>query len=86
MNTANWVPDLFMKRVAEDGMWSLFSPDETPDLHVFYRLKHAIREVEAAGSQGHVPGLTQENWKTVLCDICRDWLKSHPRPEPFAND
>jgi len=33
MNTANWVPDLFMKRVAEDGMWSLFSPDETPDLH-----------------------------------------------------
>ena len=33
MNTANWVPDLFMKRVAEDGDWSLFSPDETPDLH-----------------------------------------------------
>jgi len=33
MNTANWVPDLFMKRVAEDGSWTLFSPDETPDLH-----------------------------------------------------
>ena len=33
MNTANWVPDLFMKRVAEDGDWTLFSPDETPDLH-----------------------------------------------------
>ncbi|MCF7985155.1 MAG: ribonucleoside-diphosphate reductase subunit alpha [Thiohalocapsa sp.] len=33
MNTANWVPDLFMKRVAEDGPWTLFSPDETPDLH-----------------------------------------------------
>ncbi len=33
MNTANWVPDLFMKRVAEDGHWTLFSPDETPDLH-----------------------------------------------------
>lgn len=33
MNTANWVPDLFMKRVAEEGDWSLFSPDETPDLH-----------------------------------------------------
>jgi ribonucleoside-diphosphate reductase alpha chain len=33
MNTANWVPDLFMKRVAEDSDWTLFSPDETPDLH-----------------------------------------------------
>jgi len=33
MNTANWVPDLFMQRVMEDGQWTLFSPDETPDLH-----------------------------------------------------
>ena len=33
MNTANWVPDLFMKRVAEDGDWTLFSPNEVPDLH-----------------------------------------------------
>lgn len=33
MNTANWVPDLFMKRVAEESDWTLFSPDETSDLH-----------------------------------------------------
>jgi ribonucleoside-diphosphate reductase alpha chain len=33
MNTANWVPDLFMKRVMEKGQWSLFSPNDTPDLH-----------------------------------------------------
>jgi ribonucleoside-diphosphate reductase alpha chain len=33
MNTANWIPDLFMKRVAEDGLWTLFSPNDTPDLH-----------------------------------------------------
>lgn len=33
MNTANWIPDLFMKRVFEDGEWTLFSPDEAPDLH-----------------------------------------------------
>ena len=33
MNTANWVPDLFMKRVSEDKQWTLFSPHETPDLH-----------------------------------------------------
>jgi ribonucleoside-diphosphate reductase alpha chain len=33
MNTANWIPDLFMKRVMEKGSWSLFSPSEVPDLH-----------------------------------------------------
>lgn len=33
MNTANWIPDLFMKRVAQEGNWTLFSPNETPDLH-----------------------------------------------------
>lgn len=33
MHTANWIPDLFMKRVIEGGEWTLFSPDETPDLH-----------------------------------------------------
>ena len=33
MNTANWVPDLFMRRVAEEGDWTLLSPDEAPDLH-----------------------------------------------------
>jgi ribonucleoside-diphosphate reductase alpha chain len=33
MNTANWVPDLFMKRVAEEKDWTLFSPSDTPDLH-----------------------------------------------------
>jgi ribonucleoside-diphosphate reductase alpha chain len=33
MNTANWIPDLFMKRVFEDGAWTLFSPNDVPDLH-----------------------------------------------------
>jgi len=33
MNTANWIPDLFMKRVFEDGDWTLFSPNDAPDLH-----------------------------------------------------
>jgi ribonucleoside-diphosphate reductase alpha chain len=33
MNTANWIPDLFMKRVMEDGDWTLFSPSNCPDLH-----------------------------------------------------
>lgn len=33
MNTATWIPDLFMKRVMEGGDWTLFSPSDTPDLH-----------------------------------------------------
>ena len=33
MNTANWIPDLFMRRVMEKGSWTLFSPSDTPDLH-----------------------------------------------------
>ncbi len=36
MNTANWIPDLFMKRVSEDAHWTLFSPNEVDDLHDLY--------------------------------------------------
>ncbi len=43
MNTAHWIPDLFMKRVAESGPWTLFSPSDVPDLHDKYG-----REFEAA--------------------------------------
>ncbi|HRF07055.1 MAG TPA: ribonucleoside-diphosphate reductase subunit alpha [Xanthobacteraceae bacterium] len=43
MNTANWVPDLFMQRVEQDGQWMLFSPDETPDLHDLTGKKFAAR-------------------------------------------
>ncbi|MBI1834102.1 MAG: ribonucleoside-diphosphate reductase subunit alpha [Candidatus Andersenbacteria bacterium] len=38
-NTANWIPDLFMKRVLQGGEWTLFSPDETPELHHLYGRK-----------------------------------------------
>jgi ribonucleoside-diphosphate reductase alpha chain len=36
MNTANWIPDLFMKRVEQNGPWTLFSPNDVPDLHDLY--------------------------------------------------
>lgn len=36
MNTANWIPDLFMKRVAQNAQWTLFSPSDVPDLHDLY--------------------------------------------------
>ena len=45
MNTANWIPDLFMKRVFEDGTWTLFSPSDVPELHDLYGLafEHALQ-------------------------------------------
>jgi ribonucleoside-diphosphate reductase alpha chain len=46
MNTANWIPDLFMKRVAQNGMWTLFSPSDVPDLHDLYGKKFDARYVE----------------------------------------
>ncbi|MGI9229409.1 MAG: ribonucleoside-diphosphate reductase subunit alpha [Gammaproteobacteria bacterium] len=49
MNTANWIPDLFMQRVVDDDDWTLFSPDETPDLHDLYGLEFAKRYVEYEG-------------------------------------
>lgn len=43
MNTANWIPDLFMKRVLNDEHWTLFSPDEVEDLHHVYGRKFEER-------------------------------------------
>jgi ribonucleoside-diphosphate reductase alpha chain len=43
MNTANWVPDLFLERVEADGPWTLFSPDEATDLHDLYGKAFAER-------------------------------------------
>ena len=56
INTANWVPDLFMQRVIADGSWTLFSPDETPDLHDLYgaAFKKRYEEYEALAKTGHI--------------------------------
>ena len=64
----------------------LWFDHETPSLLIFNTFKHAIREVEAAGTQGHVEGLTQENWKAMLVDISKGWLAQHKRPDPFGED
>ena len=51
MNSANWVPDLFMERVADEAEWTLFSPDETPELHELtgqsFREKYETYEAKA---------------------------------------
>ena len=46
MNTANWIPDLFMKRVAQNASWTLFSPSDAPDLHDLYGKRFEARYVE----------------------------------------
>lgn len=46
MNTANWIPDIFMKRVIHESHWTLFSPDDTPDLHDLYGSAFEKRYVE----------------------------------------
>lgn len=62
MNTANWVPDLFMKRVIENKEWTLFSPDETPDLHDLYgeAFEQAYVGYEELAAQGKI-----RNFKTI---------------------
>jgi ribonucleoside-diphosphate reductase alpha chain len=56
MNTANWVPDLFMKRVAEDKDWTLFSSSDVPDLHDLSGLAFEQRyeEYEAKADRGEI--------------------------------
>nr|WP_202214820.1 ribonucleoside-diphosphate reductase subunit alpha [Methylacidimicrobium sp. AP8] len=56
MNTANWIPDLFMKRVAEGGNWTLFSPSDVPDLHDLYGKAFERRycEYEAMADRGEI--------------------------------
>ena len=57
MNTANWVPDLFMKRVMENGDWTLFSPSDVPDLHDKYgrAFEEAYIGYEAKAASGELP-------------------------------
>ena len=56
MNTANWVPDLFMERVASNQPWTLFSPEETPDLHDLYgqAFKKRYEEYEQMAEEGKI--------------------------------
>ena len=72
MNTANWVPDLFMKRVMEGADWTLFSPEDVPDLHDLIGAKFEERychyEAEAAAGriENHkrIPAL--QLWRKML--------------------
>jgi ribonucleoside-diphosphate reductase alpha chain len=56
MNTANWIPDLFMKRVMENGDWTLFSPSDVPDLHDKWgkAFEEAYTAYEAKADRGEI--------------------------------
>ncbi len=56
MNTANWIPDLFMKRVMENGEWTLFSPNDCPDLHDKYgkAFEEAYTRYEEKAARGEI--------------------------------
>ncbi len=75
MNTANWVPDLFMERVADEAEWTLFSPEETPELHelIGQKFRAQYEAYEAKAERGEIklfkriPAITL--WRKMLGQI-----------------
>jgi ribonucleoside-diphosphate reductase alpha chain len=83
MNTANWIPDLFMKRVMENGNWTLFSPADTPDLHDLFgkafEAKYVEYEAKAARGELKLFKTLQANtlWRkmlTMLFETGHPWI------------
>ncbi|MBH9553234.1 ribonucleoside-diphosphate reductase subunit alpha [Inhella sp. 4Y17] len=83
MNTANWIPDLFMKRVIEGGEWSLFSPSTTPDLHdlIGAEFEKAYVAYEAKAARGEIKPYkkvgARELWRkmlTMLFETGHPWI------------
>ncbi|MDR7305919.1 ribonucleoside-diphosphate reductase subunit alpha [Rhodoferax saidenbachensis] len=83
MNTANWIPDLFMRRVMEKGSWTLFSPSNVPDLHDLFGadFEKAYVAYEAKAARGEIkPSRTVEAsdlWRkmlTMLFETGHPWI------------
>ncbi len=83
MNTAAWIPDLFMKRVEQDESWTLFSPEEVVDLHEIYGKKFEERYVfyENMADQGKIKMFkkvsAKELWRKLLTRL---FETGHPWP------
>ena len=83
MNTANWIPDLFMRRVMEKGQWTLFSPSNVPDLHDKFGMdfEKAYVAYEAKAARGEIkPSRTlpaADLWRkmlTMLFETGHPWI------------
>ena len=83
MNTANWIPDLFMRRVMEKGTWTLFSPSNVPDLHDLFGadFEKAYVAYEEKAARGEIkPARTIEAsdlWRkmlTMLFETGHPWI------------
>ena len=83
MNTANWIPDLFMRRVMEKGSWTLFSPNNVPDLHdkfgADFELAYAAYEGKAARGEIRPVRVVQaaDLWRkmlTMLFETGHPWI------------
>jgi len=82
MNTANWIPDLFMKRVKEDGDWLLISPSETSNLHDLYgkAFENAYLAYEEKVKRGEIEAKTIKAkvlWRkmlTMLFETGHPWI------------
>ena len=72
MNTANWIPDLFMRRVMEKGDWTLFSPSDVPDLHDLFgaAFEKAYVAYEARAERGDI----KPSRKVPAADLWRKML------------
>ena len=83
MNTANWIPDLFMRRVMEKGTWTLFSPSNVPDLHDLFgaEFEKAYVAYEEKAARGEIkPSRTiqaSDLWRkmlTMLFETGHPWI------------
>ncbi len=83
MNTANWIPDLFMRRVMEKGQWTLFSPNSVPDLHDKFGIdfENAYVAYEEKAARGDIrPSRTlpaADLWRkmlTMLFETGHPWI------------
>lgn len=83
MNTANWIPDLFMKRVLNDEQWTLFSPNEVPELHHTYgkEFEEKYIEYEKMAEEGklelHKKVSALQLWRkmlTMLFETGHPWI------------
>ncbi len=83
MNTANWIPDLFMKRVEANAEWTLFSPNDVPELHHLYgkEFEKKYEEYEKLADVGKVEMFRRipaaQLWRkmlTMLFETGHPWI------------